>query len=317
MARRDYYEVLGVPRSADADQIKSAYRKLARKYHPDVNKSAGAPDKFKEATEAYEALSDPEKRKMYDRFGHAAPGGPFGAKQTRWAGGGQQRVSFKFGDFFGGGSGFAGMSLDDILDALRGGGGSRRSSRRRPRRGADSEHDLTLDFLQAVRGTTARVRVARPQPDGGDRRETIEVKIPPGVREGSRVRVRGQGQEGSRSAGDLYMVLHVRPHPYFRREGDDIYVHVPVSLAEAALGAKVDVPTLDGIGTVTIPPGTASSKRLRLRGKGVARPGKPPGDQYVVIEIVPPKRLTGRQEELLRQLQELDSPSPRAECPWT
>jgi DnaJ-class molecular chaperone len=315
MGNREYYDVLGVPRDATADQIKSAYRKMARKYHPDVSKSPDAAEKFKEATEAYEVLCDPEKRKTYDRFGHAGPGGPFGGRQPRWAGTGGQRVSFSFGDIFGrGGSGFMNMGLQDILDALRGGGSGR--SARREARGADSEYHLTLDFLQAVRGTSTRLRISRPQPGGGTQQETIEVGIPPGVHEGSRVRVRGKGQMAGGAAGDLYIQIHVRPHEWFWREGDDVYVHVPISIAEAALGAKVDVPTIDGIGTVTIPPGTASSKRLRLRGKGVKRKGREPGDQYVVIEIVPPRQLGEQQRELLRRFGELDAADPRAECPW-
>jgi DnaJ-class molecular chaperone len=142
------------------------------------------------------------------------------------------------------------------------------------------------------------------------------VRIPPGVREGSKVRVRGKGQVAPGGSGDLYIRVHVRPHEYFRREGDDIYVHVPISLGEAALGGKVDVPTIDGMTTVTIPPGTASSKRLRLRGKGIARAGASRGDQYVIIEIVPPRQLTDRHRELLEELERLSPESPRSECPW-
>jgi len=326
MAKRDYYETLGVKRGASADEIKSAYRKQARKYHPDANKAPDAAGKFREATEAYEVLSDGEKRAKYDRFGHAGPagasaGGP-GRRGRAGAGGG---VSFDFGDLFGGGggsSGFMGMSLDDILDALRGGRGARggRSGRqraRRPRRGGDTESHLTLEFLQAVHGTTTRLRMTRSDEAGGTHEETIEVKIPAGVQEGSKVRVRGKGQLGGAGPGDLYIHVHVRPHPYFRREGDDVYVHVPISIAEAALGAKVDVPTLDGTSRVTIPPGTSSSKRLRLRGKGVGRAGKAPGDEYVVIEIVPPTRLDERQQRLIEEFARLDHDDPRARCPWS
>ncbi len=313
MAKRDYYEVLGVKRGAADGDIKAAYRRTARKVHPDVNKSPDAPEKFREATEAYEVLSDPQKRKTYDRFGHAGPGPFAGAGAGR--GPGAERVSFSFRDIFGGGkSGFMGMSLEDILQAL---GTGRPRRRRRPRRGADTDSRLTLEFLQAVRGTTARIRIARVDAGGKRHEETIEVKIPAGVQEGSKVRVRGKGELGPGGPGDLYITVQVRPHPYFRRDGEDIYVHVPISITEAALGAKVDVPTLDGMSTVTIPPGTGSSRRLRLRGKGVRLAGKTPGDEYVVVEIVPPKDLTDRRKDLLEELDKLDADDPRAKCPWT
>jgi len=314
MAKRDYYDVLGVKRNASADEIRAAFRALARKYHPDVNKAPDAEAKFREASEAYEALSDPEKRKIYDRFGHQGPGpGPRGGGGHPGGAG----VPVDFGDLFGGlGGGFAGMSLKDILNSLRDRASGGRA-RRRPARGADSESHLTLDFMQTVRGTATRLRIRRPGPDGAPHEETIEVKIPPGVQEGSKVRVRGKGQAGGREAGDLYILVHVRPHPYFRREGDDIQVTVPISIAEAALGAKVDVPTLDGLTTVTIPPGTASSQRLRLRGKGVRRPGKEPGDLYVEIDIIPPKDPTPQQRECLQRLAEISKDDPRSRCPWT
>jgi DnaJ-class molecular chaperone len=324
MAKRDYYDVLGVKRGAPADEIRSAYRKLARKYHPDANKAPGAAEKFREATEAYDVLSDAEKRKAYDQYGHAGPGAGFGAGYPGAgpAGRGGQGVTFDFGDIFGGGgrgggSGFAGMSLDDILQAL--GGGQRRGRRREPRgpqRGSDSETHVTLDFLQAVRGTSTRIRISRQAPDESTRQETIEVKIPPGVKDGSRIRVRGKGGLGEGPPGDLYIVVDVRPHEYFRREGDDIYVSVPISITEAALGAKVDVPTLDGTSTVTVPPGTGSGRKLRLRGKGVPRGQVQAGDLYVVIQIAPPPSLGEREKQLLAELHGLLAHDPRANCPW-
>jgi len=323
MAKRDYYDVLGVKRDATAAQIKSAYRRLARKYHPDANKAADATEKFTEATEAYEVLSDPQKRQTYDQFGHAGPAAAFGGR----GGGGGQRVHFDFGDLFGGGagggvrgggagSGFMGMSLDDILQALRGGrpGRTKRSRRSASRRGADAEKHLTLEFMSAVRGTTVRLQMAA---DSGGGAETIDVKIPPGVREGSKVRIRGKGHAGRAGAGDLYIITHVRPHEYFRREGDDIHVTVPISLSEAALGARIDVPTVDGMTSVKVPPGTGSSRRLRLRGKGVAGKGGGRGDQYVVIEIAAPADLTDRQKQLLEELGATPLPDPREGCPWT
>ena len=320
MAKRDYYEVLSVPRNATAAQIKSAYRKLARQYHPDVNKSPDAHANFTEATEAYEVLSDAKKRKMYDRFGHAgAPG--FGGAGGR----GEPRVhtdagegGFDFSEIFGGqdvGGGFTGMSLDDILAALgrsRSTGKGRRSTR--TRKGADMEYRITLDFLQAVRGLTTTIRIHSEGPEG--KTEVIDVKIPPGVAEGQKIRVRGKGQAGSGGAGDLYILTHITKHPYFTREGADIYVEVPISITEAALGAKVAVPTIDGMTTVTIPPGTNGAQKLRLKGKGVGSAGDRRGDQYVVIRIVVPNEISETGRQLLESFSEVDKFDPRANVPW-
>ena len=317
MAKRDYYDVLGVGRDATDEQIRAAYRKLARKYHPDVNKAGDASDKFKEATEAYEVLSSPEKRKLFDQFGHAgmragaAPGGGGWPGYSRDTG-----FSVNMEDLFGGpggGHGFLRMSLDEILKALRGGRG--RPGRSGARKGGDLEHRVTLDFMQAAGGTTVTLRF---QPEGGAKAETIDVKIPAGVREGSKVRVKGKGSPGPGGRGDLYIVTHVRPHPYFRSEGRDIYVDVPISIVEAALGAKVDVPTIDGLTTMTIPPGVSSSQRLRLRGKGIAAAdGRGRGDQYVVVKIVAPREVSARGSEILRQFESVEKPNPRGDVPWT
>ena len=320
MAKRDYFDVLGVGRKATDAEIKAAYRKAARKYHPDVNKKPGGEEKFKEATEAYEVLSDAKKRKMYEQFGHAGPGMGFGQGaqgHTRTgAPGGFGGISFEeiFGAAREGGSGFMGMGLDEILSSL---GGGRRTSRRRkapPRatRGQDVQYDLMLDFLQAAWGTTTSIRVQR---DG--KTETIDVKIPPGVQDGSKIRVRSKGGDGPAGAGDLYITTRIRPHPYLRREGDDIYVDVPISITEAALGGKVDVPTIDGMTTMTVPPGAGGTKRLRLKGKGVrSRSGKGRGDQYVVMQIVPPAKLSERGKQILKEFQDAEPYDPRAEAPW-
>ena len=320
MGDRDYYQVLGVKRGATAAEIKSAYRTLARKFHPDVNKDPGAEAKFKEATEAYEVLSDSQKRGAYDQFGRAGPAGRGAYTRTGAPGGG---FGASFEEIFGaaqaqtrgGGGGFVGMGLDDILNALR--GQSRRSGRAKsPRRGENIEYDLTLDFMQAMWGTTASIHLTH-QGVGGTR-ETLEVKIPAGVDEGSRIRVRGKGGEGPGGKGDLYIVTHVRPHPYFRREGSDITIDLPIGLCEAALGARVDVPTVDGMTTVTVPSGTAGGKRLRLRGKGVRAAGdKKRGDQYMVIRIVPPKDITAEGKQLLKEFDQTHPYNPRAEAPWT
>ncbi|MDY6914511.1 MAG: DnaJ C-terminal domain-containing protein [Planctomycetota bacterium] len=319
MAERDYYDVLSVARNATDAQVKAAYRKLARKYHPDVNKAPDAAAKFREATEAYEVLSDPEKRKVYDQFGHAGLAGKFGGAAGgepvyTWrpgpaGGGGAYTVDF--GDMFGGRGGFTGMSLDDLLAALGGAGPARR---RRPQRGADLEHHVTLDFTQAAKGATTSIRIRQP---GGGKAETIDVKIPPGIREGSKVRVRGKGAVGPGANGDLYIIIHVRPHPYFRRDGNDVYVDLPISITEAALGAKVQTPTIDGMTTVTIPPGTDGGKRLRLKNKGVpAADGKSRGDQYIVIRVVVPHEVSARGKELLKELESIQKYDPRSNAPW-
>jgi DnaJ-class molecular chaperone len=331
--KRDYYEVLGVKRNASSDEIKRAYRKLARKYHPDVNKAEDAATKFREATESYEVLSDGEKRKTYDQFGHAAFGGPAGARRGRGAGGpwpgGAQGVQFDFSDIFGGGrgggrsgGGFMGMGLDEILEAL---GGRPRSARRSRRptgpapRGQSIEHRVMLDFLEAVHGTSTTLRLQETDPKTGQSAsQTITVKIPPGVRDGQKIRLRGKGESGPGGAGDLLIICHIKKHLYFRREGNDLYVEVPISIVEATLGAKVDVPTIDGTMTVTIPPGVASGRRLRLKSKGIAVPGMEGqrGDQYVIIKIVPPTEVSKGGREMLEKFSKSDDIDPREDAPW-
>ncbi len=305
MAKRDYYQVLGVDRSATAAQIKSAYRKLAREFHPDVNKATDAAEKFTEATEAYEVLSDDAKRQKYDRFGHASNGGGFGGPR----GPGGVDFSDIFGGQAGGGGGFMGMGLDDILQALGG-----RGRRRRPQKGADLEYPITLDFLQAVRGVATAIRLRSGRK--GETDETLDVKIPAGVRDGQKIRVRGKGQEGPAGPGDLYILVHVAKHAYFSREGRDIVVEVPVSITEAALGAKVDVPTIDGPTTVKIPHGTNSGQKLRLKGKGVGSAGDDRGDQYVIVRTVVPKDISKAGRQLLEQLAESEKFDVRADSPW-
>jgi curved DNA-binding protein len=320
MSKRDYYSVLGVGRDATEAEIKASYRKAARTYHPDVNKDPAAGAKFREATEAYEVLSDAKKRQMYDQFGHVAPGTSATGPRARSAHAPGEGFHVSFEEIFGaareGGSGFMGMGLEEILSSLRGKRRGAKPRRSRKPESADVEHALTLDFMQAVWGMTAPVRIRRG--DGADSKtETINVKIPPGIGDGSRVRVRGKGAEGPGGQGDLYITCHVRPHPYFDRRGDDIYVEVPISITEAALGAKVDVPTLDGMTSVTIPPGTDGSKRLRLRAKGIrASGGTSRGDQYVVLRIAPPTQLSDRGRELLKEFEREEPFDPRGAAPW-
>ena len=317
MPRRDYYDILGVAPSATPEQIKAAYRRLARANHPDVSKAPDATEKFKEATAAYEVLSDPHKRKTYDQFGHAGPGpfgaGPAGGRVRSWAGRGGKRpvgMPFDFEDLFSS-SPFSGMSLKDLLSALGGGGAGRRRSP--PRRGPDAELPITLDFLQAARGTVTTIQLRGL--DGSA--QQIDVKIPPGVNEGSKIRIRGKGNPGSAGPGDLYLITHVRQHPYFRRDGADIYLDLPVSVLEAAAGATVSVPTLDGPAELKIPPGASGGTRLRMRGKGLAHPKTATrGDQYVVLKIVLPKSLSKRGRQLLQEFAQTDPVNPREKVHW-
>lgn len=334
MAREpDFYKILGVSRNASAQEIKSAYRKLARKYHPDVNKSSDASEKFREATAAYEVLSDPEKRKQYDQFGSVGvgAGAPGGAGR---APGGAQGVPFDFSEFFqrggrggggGGMGGFMNMSLEDILEAL-GGQARRKSARRSARpggaagpapRGSDLEQHVSLDFLQAVQGTSISFRMDVPQDDGSSKTETIEVKIPPGVQPGQRIRVREKGNPGPGGRGHLYIVCDVHPHPYFRRDGNDVLLDLPVSVSEATLGTSIEVPTLEGRTKIKIPPGTPSGRKLRLRGKGIASGGSGnAGDMLVVIKIVPPQEVSAEAREAMQSFAEAADENPRSEVPW-
>ena len=327
MAKRDYYEVLGVGHDAADEKIRTAYRRLARKYHPDLNPGdAAAEQKFKELGEAYEVLKDPEKRKLYDRFGEAwsqmgagaagREGAPGGVRYT-WTGEGMPFEDVAFEAFGGSGGADAGSIFEELFSRL--GGVRGRRTARGPARGQDLESELVLGFDQAMRGAETSIALERPAGDGSGRRERLDVKIPPGVREGQRLRLRGKGvaSRGGGPAGDLYLKIRIQPHPYFRRQGSDITIDVPISVAEAALGATVDVPTVHGRTLVRIPPGTASGTRLRLKGQGVAdsRTG-PRGDQYCVIRIEPPKTLDDERKRLFERLRDLEKQGPREGLPW-
>jgi DnaJ-class molecular chaperone len=329
MAEQDYYHVLGVPRNASESQIKAAYRKLAKQYHPDRNpndKSAEA--KFKEVQAAYDVLGDPEKKRNYDQFGHTgmggagpAPGpggwrsGPSGSRVYTWKSGGGPDIPIEGLDdlfsIFAGQAGGRDPSGGGGFDQFFGRGARGRRQRRGPERtpGQDLEHPVTLTFEQAIAGVTLELSL----PDG----RSVKVRVPPGVADGQRVRVRGKGMPvvPDGPPGDLLIVCHVQPHPWFKRLGNDIYLDLPLTVSEAALGAKVEIPTLDGRTVLTIPPGTASGSKLRLKGKGVTARNKPPGDQYVVVRIVPPKSPSARQREILEQLRETES-SPRQGLGW-
>jgi DnaJ-class molecular chaperone len=308
---RDYYEILGVPRNASEEDLKRAHRKLARQYHPDRNpgdKQAEA--RFKEVQQAYDVLSDKTKRAQYDRFGEAGLGAGFrgggegpGGPQFHWGGagpGGFQQVDpaeaeAMFRQIFGGG----GEPFDmESLFGRRQRGGARTRRPQAPPQVVESE--VTIPFQTAALGGTVNLQL--------DGRE-LAVKIPAAAEEGRPLRLRGQAPGG----GDLLLRLRIEPHPYFRREGKDLVLDMPLSLGEAVLGTQVDVPTLDGSRlTVKVPPGTSSHKRLRLRGRGIAG-----GDQYIEIRIVVPAAKDSRSRELIEEFARLNPQSPRTGPPWS
>jgi len=314
MDRDDYYTILGVSRSAKPEEIKSAHRRLAKQYHPDRNpgdKTAEA--KFKKVQEAYDVLRDTQKRQEYDEFGRAGVGRwheqPQGQRVYSWGGGSQINVDDLEDLFaaFGGGR----QEPASVFETFFGQRGGRRRRAATPRRGADLEQNLPLSFEQAVHGTTIDLSIRN---SATGQQETLSVKIPPGVENSKRIRVRGKGHPGDNSgaAGDLFLVCSVSPHRYFRRNGHDIHVEVPLTVAEAALGAKVDVPTIDGTMTMTVPPGTSGGARLRLKGKGIPR-GRSGhrGDQIVVVCMVMPQELTDEQKRLFESLAKTIDENPR------
>jgi molecular chaperone DnaJ len=386
---KDYYGILGVKKSASADEIRKAYRKLARKYHPDVNPGdKAAEEKFKDLSTAYDVLSDPKKRKIYDQVGFYsdnidpataeayARGGGFGAGGFGVPGGGarSQGVPFDFGGFdfsdFTEGAGRK-TSFRDIFSNIFSGRGVDRDH---PQPGSDLEYQVNVPFWQAIRGSVLRLNISRrdtctncggrgeiqthaPCPEcggkgqvtqtggrmkfnvqcprcqgtgkvgtlckvcGGEgavsRTEPLEVRIKAGTRDGQRIRIAGKGNAGTMGAapGDLYIIVRTGEHPVFRREGDDIHITVPVTPTEAALGAKIEVPTIEGRALLRIPPGTQTGQKLRLREKGVpsAKAEGKRGDQIVEVRIVVPQVQDERSKEILRELARLNPEDPRAE----
>ncbi|HUE27111.1 MAG TPA: DnaJ C-terminal domain-containing protein [Solirubrobacteraceae bacterium] len=282
----DYYEVLGVPRDADQDTIRRAYRRLARKYHPDLNSDRDAEDRFKELGEAYEVLSDAEKRERYDRLG------------ARWREAEHETPDESFEDFFahqGFGDGTRAGFGDDLFEALFGARSGRAGG---PVRGQDREALLELSLEDALAGGRRRLTM-----DG----RQVSVNFPAGVRDGQLIRVAGQGGEGRDGGppGDLFLRVALKPHPRFRRRGDeDLDVDLPITPSGAALGATLAVETPTGIAQVRVPPGSSSGRRLRLRGRGLPKRGGGSGDLHAIVKIVVPKELSDRERELYEQLAE-------------
>ncbi len=331
MEYKDYYQVLGVSKSASEKELKQAFRKLARKHHPDVNPGdRGAEQKFKEIGEAYEVLSDSEKRKKYDHLGAnwkqyeqysrqgSAPGGGFPGfenVQFEFGGGapgarGGAGFSDFFNIFFGGG-----VDLGDLFGGGSGAGG-RTGGRRRGARGfggaapagRDVSAPLEVTLEESYHGTAKRLTLH----EGGS--PAIDVRIPVGVRDGSKVRVAGKGEAGPDGrSGDLYLEIRVKPHELYRRDGEDLYVDVPVTFAEAALGAEIEVPTLSGKARIKVPAGSQTGRLMRLRGKGMPKlKGGGHGDLFVKLGVVVPADLNPREEELVKELNGLRSENPRA-----
>ena len=321
--RKNYYEILGVPERASVEEIRKAFRRLAKKHHPDVNPGDKASEaRFKEANEAHEVLSDRKKREEYDALRSGAfPGGFRGGPFPPGGGGfeGSRTESFDLGELFG--------------DIFRGGG----AGFAHPGRGADVRLEIPVDFLDMVRGAIREIRYRRPrvcaQCRGTGRsgrkgcpacfgrgvtelEERVKIKIPAGARDGASIRVPSKGEERAApgESGDLVVELRMLSHPYFRREGNDILLDVPINISEAVKGAKIQVPTVDGPVTVTVPPGSPSGRKLRLKGKGVPTPGTVErGDQYVVLHVVVPKDRSEGFLRLVDEIAEYEEADPRGQ----
>jgi curved DNA-binding protein len=304
----DYYKVLDVGRDASSEEITKAYKRLARKYHPDLNKDEGAEAQFKQINEAYEVLKNPESRKRYDMLGANWKHGSHFEPPPGWAG---SNVRFNFGgaggggfsDFFesifggmgsGGRAGSAGFNMEDLFGGAGFGGMGRE-----PARGRDVESTLTVDLEDVYHGNKRTVAF-----EGPSGRKQYDLTIPRGISDGEKIRLSGQGEAGAAGRGDLYLTVKVRPHAKFRRDGDDLIVTVPVAAWDAGLGAKIPVPTMDSSVTMKLPAGQASGKRLRLRGKGMPRRKGGHGDLYAEIQITVPTKLTDEQKRLFEQLRD-------------
>lgn len=342
MAEKSYYDILGVKKDATEADIKKAYRKLARKYHPDVNpNNKEAETKFKEISEAHAVLSDKEKRAQYDRVGREAFSFGGGAGGPYPGGPGGPGFEFDLNDLFGGRGGggartgrrSSGRTADfsDLFSDLFGG----RAQQTGPQRGSDVEAETTIDFRDAIQGTTLELGLQKqgecPTCGGTGNKdgkvcptcrgtgvvlatEKTRVKIPEGVADGQRIRIRGKGSPGASggTVGDLILLVHVRPHSFFERRGDDIHTEIPITVGEALRGAEIEVPTIHGPVRARIPAGTQGGQTFRLRGKGVQRKGGTAGDHYYKVQIAVPKRVPEGLNELIDRLEKAYSEDPRA-----
>lgn len=296
MKYKDYYETLGVPRNADLDQIKKAYRALARKHHPDMSKAPDAEARFKDAAEAYATLKDTAKRAAYDGLGHPKAGAEF-APPPKW-----------HHDFSADGATFEDLDLADLLASL-GRGQRGASSAAMPHKGRDYESAVTITLADARRGSTVQLNLSDA---AGER--TLEVTIAPGVRQDQKLRLRGKGGKGHNGApdGDIYLHITLAPHTVFRPDGLDLYFDLALAPWEAALGAEVEVPTLDGAVLLTVPAGTRSGRKLRLRGRGLAEGGS---DMYAIVHIDVPTTLTDSERTLYQELARISPFNPRRAAP--
>jgi len=324
----DYYKTLGVSRNASQGDIQKAYRELARKYHPDLNpNNAAAKQKFQEVQKAFDVLNDSEKREMYDRYGSAfeSMGGGPGRGDPQWGAAGPSQFHFEdidlsqvFGGGFGGGEGLGGGGGGGFTDFFRqfqqgGPQAGARSAGPSVRRGGDIRHEIEVPFAVAATGGEVQVTVHRRT----GRTETISVKIPAGIEDGKKIRVRGQGDAGRGGVrGDILLTVHVAPHPSFTRRGNNLLVKVPVTLEEAAEGAKVDVPTPRGTVSLRVPPGTSSGTKLRVKGHGVDPQRGSPGDLLAEIQIVMPSGLSEEDRAAIGQISRKYPQDPRADLRW-
>ncbi len=341
---RDFYQILGLARTADDKEIKKAYRKLARQFHPDVNPNdKGAEGKFKEVNEAFQVLSDKDKRTLYDQFGAdydkvgSAPApGSYGAGRPGGPNFNGETVNFEnleelfnqsrrggaHGSYSPGTAGGAhadegdGGGFGDLFENILGGRG--RGRKRGPQKGQDIEQSVTISLPESLKGTQRAMRLTITDPATG-RAENREftVKLPAGVRDGARVRVAGKGASGDNGGppGDLFLAVSIAPHPLWKREGDDLLIEIPVTFMEAALGATVDVPTLSGRVQMRVPAGTQSGQKIRLSGRGALNSKGGAGDQYVTIKVSVPRELSPRETELIEELARLREENPRRELP--
>lgn len=300
MEYKDYYKILNVARGASQDELKKAYRTLARKYHPDVSKEANAEDKFKEVGEAYEVLRDPEKRAQYDQFGQNYRHGQSFTPPPGW------------GDSAGGFSGSNFSSFFENMFANSGMGAGRGREDAFYAKGEDVQTKITITLEEAFHGTHKTIR----RPVGATQAGTVNAKIPAGITAGQKIRLSGQGKAGMGSkAGDLYVEIQISAHKFFRLEEKDIYIDLPLSPWEAALGTKVTVPTLAGKISLSVPAGARSGQKMRLKGRGL--PGKTAGDQFVILQIMTPNAVTDDQKVFYRKMADTFTFNPREELDKT